>query len=106
MTITFDNLPPDDGAARLVFAEGSGISVYGHRRTRFLYNVTNVVEDGEARPDVWDAETLTPGPYTLRVIVADAAGTEAIANRDVPVLIAPGGGDSQGERGLSPLGSL
>lgn len=101
-TMTFDRLPRDDRAAQLVFAEGSGISVYGNRRTRFLYNVTNVLEDGEARPDVWDTAALTPGLYTLRVIVADAAGNEAIANRDVPVVIVPGGEDSPTNQGQSP----
>jgi hypothetical protein len=85
MTITFDRLPRDGSDAQIVFAEGSGITVYGNRRTRFLYNVTNVVEDGEARVDAWDTTTLAPGPYTLRVLVTDAVGNET--HRDVPVFV-------------------
>jgi hypothetical protein len=36
----------------------------------------------------WDTRTLPPGDYTLRVLAADAAGNEAVGNRDVPVTIA------------------
>jgi hypothetical protein len=87
-TITFDQLPRGTGDAQIVYAEGSGITVYGNRRTRFLYNVTSVLEHGEARIEMWDTASLVPGPYTLRVIVSDAAGNAT--HRDVAVqVVAP-----------------
>ncbi len=90
-TMTFDQLPRGTGDAQIVYAEGSGITVYGNRRTRFLYNVTNVVENGEARVEMWDTTSLAPGPYTLRAIVSDAAGNET--HRDVAVqVVAPESG--------------
>lgn len=82
-TMTFDQLPRGSGDAQIVYAEGSGITVYGNRRTRFLYNVTNVLENGEARIEMWDTTSLAPGPYTLRIVVSDAAGNET--HRDVAV---------------------
>jgi hypothetical protein len=88
-TITFDQLPRGSGVAQIVYAEGSGITVYGNRRTRFLYNVTNVLENGEARVEMWDTTSLAPGAYTLRVIVSDAAGNET--HRDVGVQVVPPG---------------
>jgi hypothetical protein len=84
-TLEFDRLPQDARAPRLVFAEGSGITVYGTRRTRFLYIVTNRLKHGQAEEDAWDTSALTPGPYTFRVIAADIAGNET--KRDVPVLV-------------------
>ena len=89
ITIEFDRLPPQPGAAALVYAEGSGISVYGGRRTRFLYAVTNEVRDGTAAEGFWDSSTLSPGPYVLRIVAADAAGNEAVAGRDVPIIVMP-----------------
>ena len=75
-TVVFDRLPPDPRAAQLIYAEGTGITVYGNRRTRFLYVATTRVVDGEATEDFWDPATLLPGPYILRAIAADAAGNE------------------------------
>ena len=84
-TVVFDSLPVDPHAAPLVYAEGTGITVYGNRRTRFLYVATTRVVDGEATEDFWDTTTLPPGPYTLRVIAADAAGNQTA--RDLPVFV-------------------
>ncbi len=84
-TVVFDRLPADARAAPLVYAEGTGITVYGNRRTRFLYIATTRVVDGEATEDFWDTATLLPGPYTLRLVAADAAGNETA--RDVGVWV-------------------
>jgi hypothetical protein len=84
-TVVFDRLPADPKAAFLIYAEGTGISVYGNRRTRFLYVATTHVVDGEASEGFWDTSSLLPGPYTLRVIAADAGGNATA--RDVPVWV-------------------
>jgi hypothetical protein len=88
-TIVFDRLGPDDNAANVVFAEGSGIPVYGSRSTRFLYVVTNTFRGGIASEGYWDTADLPPGDYTLRIIAKDIKGNEAVRNRDVPVTIVP-----------------
>lgn len=72
---------------RLIFASGSGIPVYGNRRTRFLYTVTNRLDAGMTTPDAWDTAELPPGDYTLRIHAADIAGNVAVARRDVPVTV-------------------
>lgn len=86
MTVQFDRLPQAPGAGRLAYAEGSGITVYGNKSTRFRYVITNEVRGGEARPGSWDTTTLPPGDYRLRVIARDLAGNTA--TRDVPVRVA------------------
>jgi hypothetical protein len=91
-TIVFDRFAGDDEAARLVFASGSGIPFYGRRRTRFLYTVTNNFRGGIASPGWWDAGSLAPGDYTLRIIAGDIRGNLALANRDLPVTVAKQGG--------------
>jgi hypothetical protein len=40
-----------------------------------------------AAAGVWDTRDLPPGPYTLRIHAADVRGNEAVANRDVPVMV-------------------
>jgi hypothetical protein len=87
MTIDFTRLPQDARAPALVYAPGSGIPVYGTRRTRFLYTVTNTVQDGIAQEGAWDTTTLEPGRYTLRIHAADSAGNETVRGRDVAVLV-------------------
>lgn len=88
-TIVFDSMPPGLDAPLRLFAPGSGIPFYGTRRTRFLYRVTTRVEDGELIEAPWDTSLLPPGNYVLRVLVADAAGNEALVDRDVPVTVVP-----------------
>jgi sugar lactone lactonase YvrE len=85
--IEFDRLPPDREAPKIAYADESGITVYGSRETRFLYEVTNTVRHGRAERGLWDTSTLPPGDYTLRILAADFAGNEATENRDVPVTI-------------------
>jgi len=86
-TIEFDGMPQDQGAPQLAYAPGSGITVYGARRTRFRYIVTNRVSSARSAEDAWDTSRLPPGPYTLRVFAWDAAGNTASA--DVRVLVVP-----------------
>jgi hypothetical protein len=86
-TIEFDGLPQQPGAPQLAYAEGSGIPVYGTRRTRFRYIVTNRVNAREAVADGWETAKLPAGPYIVRVFAADAEGNEV--RRDVPVLVLP-----------------
>jgi DNA-binding beta-propeller fold protein YncE len=88
ITIDFTRLPQDARAPALVYAAGSGIPVYGTRRTRFLYTVTNTVQDGIAKEGAWDTTTLEPGRYTLRIYAADCAGNEAVKGRDLAVVVA------------------
>lgn len=90
ITLRFDRLGSHAEAPRLVYAAGSGIPVYGNARTRFLYVVTNRLEDGVAVVDHWDTRALPPGDYTLRIHAADQAGNVAVARRDLPVTVLGG----------------
>ena len=87
VTLEFDKLPSDADAPRTIYAPGSGIPFYGARRTRFRYVVTTRIEDGRAVDTPWDSSTVPPGNYTVRVLVADAEGNEAIAGRDLPIIV-------------------
>jgi sugar lactone lactonase YvrE len=87
-TMRFDRHATDPEAARLVYAQGSGIPFYGRRATRFLYVITNTFREGIAASGFWDTADLAPGDYTLRVRAADFHGNEAISHRDVPLTIA------------------
>ena len=87
-TLRFDRLFPDESAARMAYAPGSGIPFFGRRRTRFLYEVTNEMRDGRAAAGVWDTGALAPGDYTLRIFATDFSGNVAIGNRDLAVTIA------------------
>jgi hypothetical protein len=93
-TIRFDRLPGETDAGRLVYAQGSGITAYGNRTTRFRYILTNSVGGGEAGVGVWDTTRLTPGDYTVRVTARDFTGNAA--TRDLPVTVV--GDPGQGAR--------
>jgi sugar lactone lactonase YvrE len=84
-TIVFDRLPQTPGAGGLAYAEGSGITAYGNRTTRFRYLVTNEVRGGEAIEGWWNAGALAPGDYRLRIVAKDEAGNTA--TRDVAVRV-------------------
>jgi hypothetical protein len=86
-TIRFDRHPSGPDAARIIYASGSGIPVYGSRRTRFLYVVTSTLRDGVATDGVLDTSTLPPGDYTIRILATDIAGNEAVRNRDLPITV-------------------
>lgn len=87
INILFNRLPPDRESTKIAYADQSGITVYGSKTTRFLYEVTNTVRDGHAAPGVWDTSQLPPGDYVLRLIAADYSGNEAQAGRDVLITI-------------------
>jgi sugar lactone lactonase YvrE len=84
VTILFNRLPPDD-ATKLVYAAESGITVYGSKTTRFLYELTNTVRDGHARAGLWDASELPKGDYVLRITLSDFSGNET--HQDVSIMV-------------------
>ncbi len=85
--IEFDRLPPDMEATKIAYADESGITVYGSKSTRFLYEVTNTVRAGRAERGLWQTSELPPGDYTLRIHAADYAGNEATEGTDVAITI-------------------
>ncbi len=87
MNILFNRLPRDREATKIAYASESGITVYGSKTTRFLYEVTNTVRDGRAAPGVWDTSGLPKGDYVLRIIATDFSGNEAQENRDVLITV-------------------
>lgn len=87
MTIVFNRLPENRDATKIAYAAESGITVYGSKTTRFLYEVTNTVRDGRAVTGVWDTTQLPKGDYVLRIIAADYSGNEAQEGREVLVTV-------------------
>jgi sugar lactone lactonase YvrE len=87
INIVFNRLPADREATKVAYAAESGITVYGSKTTRFLYEVTNTVRDGRAATGVWDTAQLPKGDYTLRIIAADFSGNEAQEGRDLPITL-------------------
>jgi hypothetical protein len=87
ITLEFDRMPPDMEAVKVAYADESGITVYGSKSTRFLYEATNFVRHGRAARSTWDTSELPPGDYTLRIIAADYHGNEATDGRDVEIRI-------------------
>jgi sugar lactone lactonase YvrE len=87
INILFNRLPGDREATKVAYADESGITVYGSKSTRFLYEVTNTVRDGQVARGVWEASQLPPGDYVLRIIAADFSGNEAKEGRDVPIRV-------------------
>jgi sugar lactone lactonase YvrE len=85
VNIEFNRLPPGPDAPKIAYADESGITVYGSKQTRFLYEITNTVRDGRASRGVWDTSELQPGDYTLRVIAADFNGNQV--NGDLPIAV-------------------
>ena len=87
INILFNRLPGDSRATKLAYAAESGITVYGSKTTRFLYEVTNTVRDGRAASGVWDTGQLPKADYVLRIIAADYSGNESQEGRDVLVTV-------------------
>ena len=87
INILFNRLPGDREATKLAYAAESGITVYGSKTTRFLYEVTNTVRDGRTASGVWDTSQLPKGDYVLRIIAADYSGNESLERRDVLVTV-------------------
>ncbi|MEN3328437.1 MAG: hypothetical protein V7638_3244 [Acidobacteriota bacterium] len=89
INILFNRLPPDREATKVAYADESGITVYGSKSTRFLYEVTNIVRDGQVARGVWDTTQLLKGDYVLRIIAADFSGNEAQEGRDIQIRVNP-----------------
>lgn len=87
INILFNRLPDDREATKVAYADESGITVYGSKTTRFLYEVTNTVRDGQVARGVWDTSQLPKGEYVLRIIAADFSGNEAQEGREVLVTL-------------------
>jgi DNA-binding beta-propeller fold protein YncE len=85
--IEFDRMPPNREAVKIAYADESGITVYGSKTTRFLYEATNILRHGRAARSTWNTSDLPAGDYTLRIIAADFNGNEATEGRDVAIRI-------------------
>jgi len=87
MNILFNRLPSEDNATKVAYAGDSGITVYGSKETRFLYQITNTVRDGHATTGLWDTSSVPKADYILRIIAMDYSGNEAQENRDLLITI-------------------
>ena len=85
MNIEFNRLPADDEAVKIAYFADSGITVHGNARTRFLYNVTNIVRDGHAKLGFWEVKDIPKGDYLIRIFAADYAGNIATNGRDLAI---------------------
>ena len=84
---TYDQLPKQREAVKVVYSADSGITVYGSKSTRFTYSLLSKLSQGEAVPGRWQVSELAPGDYTLRIYAADYAGNTATAGRDLALTI-------------------
>jgi sugar lactone lactonase YvrE len=87
ITQVYDRLPRERDAVKLVYADSSGITVYGSKTTRFAYAVTNTLQGGVALPGAWRVDGLAPGDHLLRIHAADYAGQVAAAGRDLAITV-------------------
>ncbi|MCS0614588.1 gluconolaconase [Massilia kyonggiensis] len=87
ITQVYDRLPREREAVKLLYAENSGITVYGSKATVFAYAVNNTLHDGLALPGTWKVDSLEPGDYVLRIYAADFAGQVAQEGRDLPITV-------------------
>lgn len=84
---TYDQLPKQREAVKVVYSADSGITVYGSKATRFTYSLLSRLQHGEVTPGRWQVSDLAPGNYTLRIYAADFAGNTATTGRDLPITI-------------------
>ena len=91
MNIEFNRMPPQREAVKLAYAEDSGITVHGSRRTRFRYVLTNTVRDGRLAAGLWQPAELPAGDYTIRITARDYSGNEAMADRELPLRVVAAG---------------
>jgi sugar lactone lactonase YvrE len=87
ITQVYDRLPREREAVKLLYAENSGITVYGSKATVFAYAVNNTLKDGVALPGSWKVDGLAPGDYLLRIYAADFAGQVALQGRDLAITV-------------------
>lgn len=83
--LQFDRMPSEDEAPKVIYADGSGITVHGNAITRFRYLLTNTARDGKLATGAWVPTELPPGDYTLRITAKDYSGNVAGAKRDLEV---------------------
>jgi sugar lactone lactonase YvrE len=87
ITQVYDRLPREHEAVKLVYADSSGITVYGSKATRFAYAVNNTLRGGLALPGSWQVDSLAPGDYLLRIHAEDYAGQLALDGRDLAITV-------------------
>jgi len=87
MNIEFNRMPPQSDAAKVAYAEDSGITVHGSAVTRFRYVLTNTVRDGQLARGALQTEALPPGEYVIRITAKDYSGNEAVARRELPITV-------------------
>ena len=84
---TYDRLPREREAVKLLYAANSGIPAYGSKATHFAYAVNNTLKNGVAAAGSWKIAGLAPGNYILRVYAADYGGLAATTGRDLALAI-------------------
>ncbi|WP_426171936.1 SMP-30/gluconolactonase/LRE family protein [Pseudoduganella sp. R-34] len=84
---TYDQLPKQREAVKVVYSADSGITVYGSKATRFTYSLLSHLSEGEVVPGRWQVSELAPGDYTLRIYAADYAGNTATSGRDLALTV-------------------
>ncbi|WP_082679811.1 NHL repeat-containing protein [Paucibacter sp. KCTC 42545] len=87
MTQSFDRMPVDDEAVKLIYAPSSGITVHGAAVTRFRYVATNSAIGGQVSIGRWLIRDLPAGDYILRIHAQDFSGNKALRGRDVAVTL-------------------
>lgn len=86
MNIEFSRIPETESVL-LAYAPGSGVSAYG-TPTKFKYNITNRVRDGEVSRGLLRTTMLAPGDYVIRVIAEDYAGNRASGkSAELPITV-------------------
>jgi len=87
MNIEFNRMPPQSEAARVAYAEDSGITVHGSAVTRFRYVLSNTVRDGRLARGALPVEELPPGEYVIRITAKDYSGNEAGERRELRIAV-------------------
>ncbi|MCG8275485.1 gluconolaconase [Stenotrophomonas sp. NLF4-10] len=87
MNIEFNRMPPQREAVKLAYAEDSGITVHGSRRTRFRYVLTNTVRDGRLAAGSLDVSELPAGDYVIRITAKDHSGNAATERRELGITL-------------------
>ncbi len=85
--IIFNRMPPQREAVKQAYAADSGITVHGSSSTRFRYVLTNTVRDGLLAGGALQLAELQPGNYTIRISAKDFSGNEAVAGRELQLLL-------------------
>ncbi|MEN5207133.1 gluconolaconase [Stenotrophomonas terrae] len=85
--IIFNRMPPQREAVKQAYAADSGITVHGSSSTRFRYVLTNTVRDGLLAGVALQLAELQPGNYTIRISAKDFSGNEAVAGRELQLLL-------------------